>query len=397
MAQSPFDPALYLGDPHPLYTQLRREDPVHWDETFGCYVLLKYDDVVSVSKRADLFCSGKGVMFNSDVPVSMVTMDEPRHGQLRRLVNRGFTPRMVSLLRPRIEETVRASIDAVSPRGECDLVEDLTSPLPLVIIAEMLGIRPEDRHLFFRWSNEMIAGGSDQKDPEVMARAAVAFSEYAAYLTEVIEDRKRAPREDLISALVVAQNGGVLAEDRETLASDEVLMFGVLLLVAGNETTRNALSAGLIALMQNPEQRARLAAEPDRLLPTAVEELLRWTSPVINFRRTVTRDTELRGQKLREGDRVVLLYPSANRDEERFPEADQFLVDRSPNPHIAFGVGNHFCLGSNLARLEITLLLRELIRRLPDLQLAPGRAPEYLPSAFVRGVARAPVVFTPGG
>jgi cytochrome P450 family 142 subfamily A polypeptide 1 len=395
--QSALDPELYRGDPHPVYAWLRQNDPVHWDERYQVWALTKYDEVVRVSKDPQLFCSGKGILYNSNTPISMATMDEPRHGQLRRLVNRGFTPRMVGLLRPRIEQTVTESIDAVSSRGACDFVTELASPLPTVIIADMLGIRSEDRQLFFGWSNDMIASGGDTTNPALTAKAMTAFGQYAAYLKEVIAERKRNPREDLISVLVAAQEGGVLAEDRETLDADELLMFGVLLLVAGNETTRNALSAGMIALMRSPEERSKLVANLDALLPSAVEEVLRFASPVITFARTATRDTELRGRAIREGQKVVMFYPSANRDEEHFDEAHLFRVDRTPNPHLAFGIGNHFCLGSNLARLEISAMLRELMRRLPDMTFAPGTGPAYLPSPFVRGIASVPVVFTPGG
>lgn len=397
MDQSPLDPELYRGDPHPLYAWLRRHDPVHWDERNQVFALTRYDDVVRVSKSPQLFCSGKGILYNSDNPISMATLDEPRHGQLRRLVNRGFTPRMVGLLRPRIEQTVKECIDSVSAEGRCDFVADIASPLPMVIIAEMLGIRAEDRHLFCEWSNDMIAAGGDRSNADLTAKAIVAFGRYAAYLSQVIEDRKSRPREDLISALVAAQAGGILGEDRESLSNDEVLMFGVLLMVAGNETTRNALSAGMVALMRNPDERAALCADLDAKLPTAVEEILRYTSPVITFARTATADTELRGRKIREGQKVVMFYPAANRDEERFLEADRFRVSRSPNAHVAFGVGNHFCLGASLARLEMAVTLRELMRRLPDMDFAPGSGPEYLPSPFVRGVASLPVEFTPGG
>jgi cytochrome P450 len=193
---------------------------------------------------------------------------------------------------------------------------------------------------------------------------------------------------------VAAREDGVLASDEETMSNDELVMFMTLLLVAGNETTRNALSGGMIALMQNPAERAKLLARPE-LVPTAVEEIVRWVSPVLNFTRTVTRDTELGGQRLCEGDQVLLLYPSANRDEDQFEEADRFKVDREPNDHIGFGIGNHFCLGANLARLELRIMLSELVRRLPDMELAPGGAPVYASSSFVRGITHLPVVFTP--
>jgi cytochrome P450 family 142 subfamily A polypeptide 1 len=284
----------------------------------------------------------------------------------------------------------------VAEKGACDFVKELAVPLPMIIIAELLGIRREDRDRFERWSDTMIAagGGRAEADPRIAAAAGAAFAQYAVYLKQVFEDRRRSPREDLVSILLAAQDEGTLATDEEKLEDDELLMFMTLLLVAGNETTRNAIAGGMIALIENPAQRAKLVADRS-LIPNAVEEILRWTSPVICFYRTATRDTELRGERIREGERVVMIYPSANRDEDVFPDANRFRVDRRPNPHVAFGIGNHFCLGANLARLELRSMLDELVRRLPDVELAPGTRPSYTDSPFVRGVASMPVVFTP--
>ena len=316
-------------------------------------------------------------------------------------MNRGFTPRMVQRLVPRIEKIVKDSIDAVADQGRCDFVTDLAVPLPLLILAELLGIRPEDHLRFQHWSDTMIAAGGDRHNEQVVAGAIQAFGELAEYLREVFEDRRNVPRDDLVSVLVGAQREGTLdGEDAEgperlmAMEDNELLMFMTVLITAGNETTRNAISAGMHALIQHPEERAKLIAHPE-LLNRAVEEILRWTSPVMLFRRTATRETKLRGQRLAEGDQVVLLYPSANRDEDVFPESDRFRVDRDPNPHVAFGIGNHFCLGANLARLEIRSLMGELLRRLPDIELEPGTEPTYTASYFVRGVEKMPVVFSP--
>jgi cytochrome P450 family 142 subfamily A polypeptide 1 len=391
------DPELYrTGDPHAVYAWLRREAPLYRDGKNDFWVASRYAEVVHVSKHPETFCSQHGVVPGSNTKVSMVTMDEPRHGRLRRLVNRGFTPRMVGMLEPRIRETVEASLDAVAEKGACDFVKDLAVPLPMIIIAELLGIRPEDRDRFEQWSDTMIAagGGRAEADPQIAAAAGVAFGQYAAYLQGVFEDRRRQPREDLVSILVQAQGAGTLAADEERLEGDELLMFMTLLLVAGNETTRNAIAGGMLALIENPAERAKLLADPG-LVPSAVEEILRWVSPVVCFYRTATRDAELRGERIREGERVVMIYPSANRDEDVFPEADRFRVDRRPNPHIAFGIGNHFCLGANLARLELRIFFEGLLRRLPDVELAPGARPSYTDSPFVRGMAKMPVVFTP--
>ena len=391
------DPELYRhGDPHAVYAWLRREAPLYRDAKNDFWVASRHAEVVHVSKHPETFCSRHGVVPGSSTKVSMVTMDEPRHGGLRRLVNRGFTPRMVGLLEPRIRETVKASLDAVAEKGGCDFVRELAVPLPMIIIAELLGIRREDRDRFEQWSDTMIAagGGRAEADPRIAAAAGAAFAQYAVYLKQVFEDRRRSPREDLVSILLAAQDEGTLATDEEKLEDDELLMFMTLLLVAGNETTRNAIAGGMIALIENPAERAKLVADRS-FVPNAVEEVLRWTSPVICFYRTATRDTELRGERIREGERVVMIYPSANRDEDVFPDANRFRVDRRPNPHVAFGIGNHFCLGANLARLELRIMLDELVRRLPDIELAPGTRPTYTDSPFVRGVASMPVVFTP--
>ncbi len=399
-----FDAERYRSDPHPTWAWLRQNDPLHWNEERQVWIASRYADVVHVSKHPKLFCSGQGVLPRDDQPISIVTMDEPRHGKLRRLVNRGFTPRMVQRLVPRIEKIVKDSIDAVADKGHCDFVTDLAVPLPLLILAELLGVRPEEHRRFQHWSDAMIAAGGDRHNEQVVAGAIQAFGELAEHLREVFENRRSVPRDDLVSILVRAQTEGTLdgegsagsagAEGIEAMGDNELLMFMTALITAGNETTRNAISAGMHALIQHPEERAKLIAHPE-LLNRAVEEILRWTSPVMLFRRTVTQDTELRGRTLAEGDQVVMLYPSANRDEDVFPEADRFRVDRDPNPHVAFGIGNHFCLGANLARLEIRSLMGELIRRLPDIELEPGTEPTYTASYFVRGVEKMPVVFTP--
>ena len=387
------DPELYLGDPHPAYAWFRQNAPLFWDERHNLWVVSTYDDCVYISKHPELFCSGKGVRPKTQQLISIVTMDEPRHGRLRSLVNKGFTPRVVGMLEPKVRGMVKQAIDAIAPHGECDFVRDIAIDLPIMIIAEMLGIRPQDRARFHEWSDTMIAAGVDDPPPEVMSGAAESFQQFAAYLTEIFEDRRRAPKDDLASILLAAKDDGVLTDD-DGMSNDELLMFMTLLLVAGNETTRNALSGGIIALAQNPAERAKLRANP-ALIDSAVEEIVRWVSPVMNFARTVTRDTTIRDAELREGQQVMLLYPSANRDERHFEEADRFKVDREPNDHIGFGIGNHFCLGANLARLELRTMIGELVRRLPDLDFAPGAAPVFAPSSFVRGITQLPMVFTP--
>jgi len=387
------DPQLYAADPFPVYRWLRENDPIYWDQKNLLWIVSKYDDIVYVSKNPETFCSRYGVTPDADLEISIITMDDPRHAELRSLINRAFTPRMVRTLEDRIREVVKESIDAVAERGSCDFVKDLAVPLPLLVIAEMIGIRKEDRKRFWEWSDTMILAAGQSDNPEISENANRAFGEYAEYLQAVFEERRREPREDLVSVLVAAQDDGTLAgaEDR---SADELLQFMTLLLVAGNETTRNAISGGLLVLSEFPEERAKLIANPN-LIESATEEIIRWVSPIVGFRRTATRDTELGGKKIRKGDKVLMLYQSANRDPDAFNDPDVFKIDRDPNYHLAFGIGPHFCLGANLARFEIRVMMSELFRRLPDINLAPGAQPVRIPSSLVRGIASLPVVFTP--
>jgi cytochrome P450 family 142 subfamily A polypeptide 1 len=388
------DPHLYAADPFPVYRWLRAHAPVYWDAKNEIWIVSKYREVEYVSRNPQLFCSGHGVTPDADLQISIVSMDDPRHAQLRALVSRGFTPRMIKNLTTRIREIVTASIDAIAGAGGCDFVADLAVPLPLLVIAEMIGIREEDRARFHEWSDTMILAAGQQNNPAVLNRATQAYGEFAAYLQDIFADRKQHPREDLVSILVAAQVDGTLAADSENISADELLMFMTLLLVAGNETTRNAMSGGLLTLIEYPEERAKLLANPG-LINTATEEILRWVAPIVGFRRTATQDTELGGQPIRAGQKVLMLYQSANRDPDAFEEPDRFKIDRHPNYHLAFGVGPHFCLGANLARMEIRVMFEELFRRLPDITLAPGATPVRVPSPLVRGIASLPCVFTP--
>jgi len=388
------DPYLYAGDPFPVYDWLRTNAPVYRDEKNSLWIISKYADVAYVSKNPKLFCSRFGVTPDADVQISIVTMDDPRHTKLRSIISRGFTPRMVATLEPSMRRIVRECIDAIADKGECDFVSELAVPVPLLVIAEMIGIPHEDRQAFWHWSDTMILAAGQQNNPEILEKASMAFLEYAEYLQRIFEDRRKHPKEDLVSILVAAQDDGTLAADGENLSNDELLMFMTLLLVAGNETTRNGMSGGMLVLSEHPEEYRRLRDNP-QLLPSAVEEVLRWVAPIVGFRRTATQDTELRGQTIREGDKVLMLYQSANRDDEVFDEPNRFRVDRQPNDHLAFGIGTHFCLGANLARIELRILFEELIRRLPDIRVVPGAKPVRVPSPLVRGIASLPVEFTP--
>jgi cytochrome P450 family 142 subfamily A polypeptide 1 len=404
------DPTLYVrGVAHDVFTWLRENDPVHWDEKNNLWVITKYEDISSIERRPEVFSSARGVRpkGGGGGELSLVSMDDPEHARQRKLVSRGFTPSRIGQLTDHIRELARELIAKVAARGECDFVEDIAKPLPLIVIAELLGLPVEDRERLGAWSDAMMGGeGADGDDPRV-ARAAEAWAEYLTYLVDVIEDRRRAPKDDLISVLLSSAEAGEITFDheqlqqmaqdatpRDGLVGDEVLAFLVLLLVAGNETTRNALSGGMHALSLFPEEKAKLVADRS-LINSATEEILRFVSPVISFSRTVTSPTEVRGRQLAEGDVVLNVYPSANRDIDVFPDPDSLRIDRSPNLHLAFGTGPHFCLGANLARTEIRILLDELLTRLPDIRVPDGVEPQRGPNALVTTVEHLPVVFTP--
>ena len=382
---------------------LRENDPVRWSEPDGLWLVSRFEDVAYVSKHQELFTSAHGVRPGTPAKIGLIDEAEPRHTALRRLINRGFTPRMVAGLERSFLDITTASIDAVAGRGHCDFVEEIAVPLPLTLIALMMGIDRKDYDAFHRWSDHMIAGDG-AKDPVVIGQAVTAFVEYSAYVRQVIEDRRRQPREDLVSVLTGAKDEGLLLQfdrkdapevegvEHQGLANDELLMLLTILLVAGNETTRNAISGGMQLLIENPGQRQKLIDDPS-LIPSAVEEMVRMVSPVHSFARTVTQDVELRGRQLKAGEQVLIIYPSANRDVAAFQDPDVFRVDRNPT-HLGFGVGTHFCLGANLARMEMRVAFRELLRRLPDMEYAAG-GPVLKPAALVRSCVEMQVRFTP--
>jgi len=383
------------GVPYHQFKALRKEAPVYRHvEPYGpgFWALTKYDDVVKVSLDSATFSSEQMGTNIPDPPqdslaflrMIMLNMDPPKHTKYRRLVSKGFTPKIVVAIEPHVRKIANEIIDRVAERSESDFVNDIAAELPLQVILELMGIPVEDRHMVFEWSNRMI--GFD--DPEFQSSPAdgqAAATQMFMYANQLAVDRKQRPRDDLISTLMRAEVDG------EALTEPEFNAFFVLLSVAGNETTRNLISGGMLALLEHPDQRDRLLADSS-LIPAAVEEMLRWVTPVIYFRRTVTKDTEIRGQRIREGEKVVMYYGSANRDEDVFPNGDIFDVSRDPNPHVTFGPGgSHFCLGASLARLEIRVMFEELLRRLPDIEQAgPIRR---LRSNFIAGIKRMPVQF----
>jgi cytochrome P450 family 142 subfamily A polypeptide 1 len=381
---------------------LRTNDPVHWSKKDGLWLITRFADVAWVSKHQEIFTSGAGVRPGNPVKIGLIDEDEPRHGQLRALINRGFTPRMVKQLEQVFRRLTTRAVDAIARRSECDFVTSISVPLPLQLIAAMIGIREEDYDRFHAWSDAMIAADGNGHDPEIIARAGQAYLAYASYVTAIIEERRRHPQDDLVSVLTGAKDAGLLRSYDEAasagagadpgLQNDELIKLLVILLVAGNETTRNAISGGMQILIENPDERRKLVSDP-RLLPGAIEEMVRLVSPVHTFSRTVLRDTELRGRSIRAGEQVLLIYPSANRDAEEFPDPDAFRIDRDPH-HLGFGVGSHFCLGANLARMEMRVAFAELLRRLPDMEYANG-GPVMRPSALVRCCAEMRVRYTP--
>lgn len=395
------DGRLY-DDPWQTYRWLRDNDPVHWDAKNELWVISRHEDVSLVSRTPDRYCSKFGVRPRVTVPMSIISMDEPEHTRQRRLINKGFTPRQVKRLEPHIRELANEIIDEIRHRGEVDFVEEFAVHVPLIVIAELMGLDTVGRENLYRWSDAMMAGdGHTEVDDPTLQRAAEAFVEYVEYLMPIIEQRRGQPREDLISILVGAYDEGALdggdavaVEGEDELTSDELLMFLAVVVVAGNETTRNAISGALRAFSEFPDQKEKLLANPE-LIDLAVDEVVRYVSPVLTFIRTVTEDHELHGRQLREGDRVIMLYQSANRDERVFDEPDMFRVDRDPNPHLGFGIGPHFCLGANLAKMEIKCVFEELFGRLRDIRVKDGASLTRSEHTLVLAIENLPAVFTP--
>jgi cytochrome P450 family 142 subfamily A polypeptide 1 len=383
---------------------LRENDPIYWSEKDQVFVVTRFEDCAYVSKNQEVFTSAHGVRPGNPAKLGLIDEDEPRHGVLRSFINKGFSPRMVNKLEKTFRDITTEAIDAVAHKGECDFVESISVPLPLLLIAEMMGIHKKDRKDFHRWSDTMIAADGNMDDPEITTAASRAFIEYSQYITPIIEDRRKKPMGDLVSILVGAKDEGHLIkfdgdqnianldEEGLELANDELIMLLVVLMVAGNETTRNGISGGMQLLIENPGARQALI-DDFSLIPSAVEEMVRLVSPVRSFGRTITQDTELGGVQMREGQQVLIVYPTANRDPRQFDDPDTFQIDRNPN-HLGFGLGSHFCMGANLARMEMRVAFEEILRRLPDMEYSAG-GPVLKPSALVRNCAEMQVKYTP--
>jgi len=393
--------AFTKGVPHEWFTYLRANHPIfkHPEpDGPGFWVVTKYDDVVAVGRDGATFSSDQkrgGVVILEETEMNdfeqggnlMLTMDAPEHTRYRKLVNRGFTPRQMRMLEPHIRELTAQIIDDVIEKGGCDYVVDVAAEVPLQVIAEMLGVPQEDRHKLFEWSNRMI--GSE--DPEYLVSEEEVMNaqvEMFMYANELAAARRAEPRDDIITALLDAEVDG------DKLSEMDFNLFFLLIAVAGNETTRNSISHGIKAFCDFPEQYQLLVDDPT-LAQSATDEIVRWASPVMYFRRNVTKDTVLRGQQLKEGDKIAMYYISANRDEDVFDRPFEFDIRRSPNEHVGFGGGGpHHCLGMNLARMEIYVLLEEMAKRMPTLERT-GEA-EPLRSNFIAGIKHMPVKYPPG-
>ena len=385
------DPAVYAGDPFPLYARLRADAPVARNDTLGLWMVSSHDDVVTVSRDPATFCSSRGIMTfeigaEYPSPPTMMHTDPPDHTRYRTLVQPGFRPSYMRALEPGIRRRARALVDRIEAGTPVDIVPELAVPLPLQVISDLLGVPEEEWPRFFQWSEAVIPGATDWPEEE---RARLS-GEMVTYLLEAAADRRISPRGDIISEL------GAAEVDGDRLTDAELGMFLVQLLVAGNETTRNMMSGGLVGFAEHPGQwealAGRISEGANRVLPLAVEEMLRWTTPVVAFMRTTTREVELGGRRLGAGDPVLMLYASANRDEAAFgPTASEFDAARDPNPHVAFGFGAHFCIGAVLARVEGRILLEELLARFSS--IAPAGDVVRTASPVIAGVKSAPVVF----
>lgn len=382
------------GYPHAEWATLRKHAPLYWFDR-GNYdpfwAITKHADIVEIGKNpTDFIIAPRIAVFARDVPVDVVplrhllSMDPPEHRDYRAVTAKQFTPRMVTQWEPKVQRITRQILDEASERGACDFVHDVSAPITIAVIAEMLGVPGDDWRLLFRWTNEMIA----PEDPEFQKGRTTdetlmqARGEIFQYFQAISEERKKHPTGDIIS---VVANGAVKGE---AIPAFELLSYYLLLVVAGNETTRNAMTGGMLAFNENPDEWRRLVANPD-LVDSAVEEIVRWTTPVIQFTRQATRDYELRGTKIRKGQSVCLFYASGNRDEEIFDEPYRFRIDRSPNDHVGFGRGEHVCLGAHLARLELCTVFEQIRERLESFERT-GPA-ERVRSSFVGGIKRAPI------
>jgi len=386
------------GYPHDVWTWMRAHDPVYWwDRTDGVpfWAITKRSDIVQISTQPDKFLNNPRLVIlhepeqrTDEFPDTLIQMDPPKHRIYRRMIKHRFSPQALKKIDDDIERIGKEIVDDLvkdADEGECDFVKEVSAPLPIAVIAWLLGVPRSDWNLLFDWTNRIIGAGDPEFQVEGMSRDEQARStmiELFTYFTKLVEEKKKKPEDDLISLFTQ------MKVDGEPIPFMDVLAWCLIIVVAGNETTRNGTSGGMLAFVQHQDQLRKLQADP-KLLPSAVEEVVRWSTPIIHFARTADCDYELRGKKIRKGDALALFYPSANRDEEVFQDPFTFRIDRSPNRHLGFGVGEHFCLGSHLARLELAVAYKHLLPRIEEIELA-GPV-ERLASTLVGGVKHLPI------
>ena len=397
---NPIHPEIYVkhGYPHDFWTRLRAEDPVHWFEQSNgipFWAITKHSDIIRIGKSPEQFLNGPRLTISHEpeqpmdgFPPTLIQLDPPKHGAYRQLVSKRFTPRFFGRMHGDIERIGKEIVDALiqdSEGGECDFVQEISAPLPIAVIAWMLGVPKEDWRLIFDWTNSIIGA----QDPEYQEEgknsretAQAKMTELFLYFTKLIEEKKKNPADDLLTLFANAEIDG------EKLPPMDVMAWCLIIVVAGNETTRNATTGGMLAFIQHQDQLRKLQADMS-LLDSAIEEVLRWTTPIIHFGRTATEDVQIRGKNIKAGDALALFYPSANRDEEIFEDPFSFRVDRSPNRHLAFGIGEHFCLGAHVARFELKVAYKYLLPRIAEVELAGE--PERLYSSLVGGIKHLPI------
>ncbi|WP_167097396.1 cytochrome P450 [Mycobacterium sp. DL592] len=372
---------------HEVYRWMRANEPVFRDRN-GLAAAATYQAVIDAERDPETFSNTGGIRPDQPGMPYMIDMDDPSHLLRRKLVNAGFTRKRVMDKLAGIDVLCDTLIDAVCEQGECDFVRDIAAPLPMAVIGDMLGVLPAERATLLKWSDDLVCGLNSAADEETLQAVMDAFAGYSAYAVETIAKRRTEPTDDLFSILVNSEVEGQRMDDQE------IIMETLLILIGGDETTRHTLSGGTEQLLRNQDQWAQLIAD-DSLVAGAIEEMLRWTSPVKNMARTAMRDVEFHGTELRLGEKMLLMFESANFDESVFGDPETFRIDRNSNSHLAFGFGTHFCLGNQLARLELSTMLRKLLVRLPDLRLADGAQVPLRPANFVSGPEAMPVVFTP--
>jgi cytochrome P450 len=386
------------GYPHDVFAKWRREEPVKYIEQPGgavpFYAITKHEDITFIGRRPDLFSNDPRLVIDHEpeikpvFPPTLIQLDPPKHGIYRKMVNKRFTPGALRHIHGDIERIGKDIVDALiqdSQGGECDFVEKISAPLPIAVISWLLGVPEPDWPMLFDWTNRIL-GAQDPEfcDPNMTGAESsmAAMTELFSYFTELVEQKKKNPADDLVTLFTTLEYEG------KPIPPMDVLTWCLIIVVAGNETTRNATTGGMLALIEHQDQLRKLQAEPE-LMRSAVEEMVRWTSPIIHFGRTATQDVEIRGTKIRKGEALALFYPAANRDEDVFPDGDTFRIDRSPNRHLGFGVGEHFCLGAHVARLEMIVAFKYLLPRIDEIELAGPVS--RLHSSLVGGVKRLPI------